>query len=125
MAQRKRSYRVPTDPETLAAEWHRLSGEHFSSFNRIRHLCSLRIEKFIELEESIATDDTDLLPSSHEIKSVTQCLAVAIEGERQALGMQYADATVAIEQVKRLGFLVQRPDGSIEVAAEYVADSDT
>jgi hypothetical protein len=61
-------------------------------------------------------------PREVEVLACVRCLQIAIDGERQALAMQFQDHTRAIAHVQQLGFILQREDGTIDVAAEYIVD---
>ena len=112
---RKRT--IPKDPQKLSQFWESLSDEHFQSYQQVRRWCDRRMEYYVKTERE--EDDPDYLPSAHEVRAVVACLQISISGEREAAAAQYRDSNKAIEEVKRLGFLIQRADGAIEVAAEY------
>lgn len=63
------------------------------------------------------------LPSCKEIKEVATALKVAIDGQRTALDMQFKSDRVAIGKVQQLGFILQLPDGAIEVDPTYAVNS--
>jgi hypothetical protein len=130
VAKKKRyAYPVPTDPDKLAAKWHRLSGEHFSSYKRIREWCNRRLDRYLAAEERVAIGEEtieledgtqiSLLPSAGEVRACVQCLKDATEGERQALHMELAIDRVAIAKVQQLGFLLQLPDGAVTLDPTY------
>jgi hypothetical protein len=113
---RKRT--IPKDPQKLSQFWESLSDEHFQSYQQVRRWCDRRMEYYLRTEQE--EEDPDYLPSAQEVRSVAQCLHVAVTGEREAAAAQYRDRTIAIEEVKRIGFLVERPDG-YEVNPDYVS----
>lgn len=124
--------------ETLSKKWEKLSGEHFRSAEQVRRYSSLMLSRFelqarkaIEEERSQYGDDPPFetvletnyrLPKARDVKPWVECLAMAIDREREAISMEYQDINRAVAEVQRFGFLVTRDDGVIDVAAEFVQD---
>lgn len=103
--------------KTLPEKWELLSLAHEKAGALLREIVVTRLEAVqadIEAGEKVWHT---------EIKSLGETLVKAIEIERIALMMELQDSNRAIQRVQQLGFLVTRDDGSIEVAAEHVADS--
>ena len=114
---RKRT--IPKDPQKLSQFWESLSDEHFQSYQQVRRWCDRRMEYYVKTEQE--EDDPDYLPSAHEVRAVVACLQISISGEREAAAAQYRDRTIAIEAVKRIGFLVEVPNG-YEVSPDHVSN---
>lgn len=101
-------------PESLPEKWERLSGEHEKAGALLRTLVVKRLEA---LHEEL---DAGEKVWHSEVKALAESLKMAIEIERADALMEFRDHNRAIERVKQLGFLIQRPDGAIEVDASVV-----
>lgn len=106
------------DAEAIANQWHSQSEVHLAAYTNARELCQNIIAIF--QDAVLNGDDESPIPTAQDVRSVVSALKIAIDGERKALGMDYLDANRAIERTKQLGFIIQRPDGTLDVDPEYL-----
>lgn len=108
--------RSKSKTESLPKKWERLAAEH----ERDGYLLRTIVRKQLEAIE-IMIDQGGSVRSS-EIIALASSLVSAIKIEKEACSMDYLDSNRAISRVQQLGFLVQRPDGAIEIDATVIQD---
>jgi hypothetical protein len=106
----------PAKLKSLPERWKSLALAHEQAGALLRQITVARLEAVQQ-----AIDDGERVYHS-EIRALGETLVRAIEIERQALNLDYLDSNRAIARVQQLGFLVTRPDGAIEVAAEHIQE---
>lgn len=111
----KRAKKRP-EPLPTADKWVELSKRHELAGALLRQIVVARLEA---IQQDI---DAGEKAWHTEIRSLGETLVRAIDIERQAVDLEFLSKNRAVERVQQLGFLVQLPDGAIDVEAEYLQD---
>ncbi|NJR61220.1 MAG: hypothetical protein HC769_21735 [Cyanobacteria bacterium CRU_2_1] len=103
--------------DSLSDRWEKLAEEHFEAFRAVRQIVDLHLapmlQKCLDAEKSGEPLDDVVNPS--QVLKWVQALAIAVDGERTALAMNYLDSNRAVQHVQQLGYVVSEKGEAIDV----------
>jgi hypothetical protein len=107
--------------DSLAERWEKLAEEHFSAFKVVREIVDLQLkpilQRCLDAEKNETSEPLEKIANPSTILKLVQALAIAVDGERQALAMNYLDSNRAVAHVQQLGYVVTEKGEAIDVQA--------
>jgi hypothetical protein len=110
-----------TATSSMIERWERLSEEHFEAFRTVRELVDLQLapilQRCLDAENSQTGEPLEKIANPSTILKLVQALAIAVDGERTALAMNYLDSNRAVAHVQQMGYVVSEKGEAIDVQA--------
>jgi hypothetical protein len=107
--------------DSLADRWEKLAEEHFEAFKMVRQLVDLQLkpilQRCLDAEKSETPEPLEKIANPSTILKLVQALAIAVDGERTALAMNYYDSNRAVAHVQQMGYTVSERGEAIDVQA--------